>query len=137
MDDSSDGFLLYGTLSIQIIEAKNLPDTDSAFWNIKRKDVTDPFVQGNFGEEMIFKTKHVENELNPKWFETYHARVNHCAKSLMISVLDKDCIGTDFIGSISFLTEDLLKEEIIGGSEGDWFQLDNNGEKQGEIKLSI
>ena len=114
-----------------------MPDTDTAFWNIKRKDVTDPFVQGAFGEEIIFKTKHIDNELNPHWFETCHARVNHYAKSLVISVVDKDWIGTDYIGSVSFLTEDLLKEEIIGGPEGDWFPLVNDGKNQGEIKLSV
>ena len=129
MSKSNEELLLYGTLSIKIIAAKNLPDTDTAFWNIKRKDVTDPLVRGDFGEEVIFKTKHIENELNPRWFETCYARVNHCAKSLVIRVLDKDSICDDFIGSVSFLTEDLLKEEIIGGSEGDWFPLDNNGKE--------
>ena len=62
MDGSSDGHL-HGTLTIKVIAAKNLPDTDSNFWNIRSKDVTDPFVRGDFGTEMIFESKHIETEI--------------------------------------------------------------------------
>ena len=58
MDDSCGGPLLHGTISISIIEARNLPDTDSSRWK-RKKDVTDPFVQGEFGGQALFKTKHI------------------------------------------------------------------------------
>ena len=136
MDDSCGGPLLHGTISISIIEARNLPDTDSSRWK-RKKDVTDPFVQGEFGGQTLFKTKHIENDLNPRWCETFHLRVNNRGEYLMISVFDKDCIGADFIGTVSFVAEDLLKEEIIGGVDGDWFPITNDGKPQGEIKLSL
>ena len=136
MDGSNDGHL-HGTLTIKIIEAKDLPDTDTNFWNIRSKDLTDPFVRGDFGTEMLFQTKHIDDELNPHWGETHHARINDSAKCLVISVLDKNFIFPSFVGYVSFSTEDILKEEIIGGPEGDWFPLFNNGKQQGKIKLSI
>ncbi|QQP35471.1 Uncharacterized protein FKW44_023705, partial [Caligus rogercresseyi] len=41
-----------------------LPDTDTAFFNIDRKDKTDAYSK-------IFKTKYVANSLNPRWNESF------------------------------------------------------------------
>ena len=45
MDEEHEGILLHGNLRIHVIEAKDLPDTDNAFFNIQRGDLTDPYVE--------------------------------------------------------------------------------------------
>ena len=45
----------HGNLRIHVISAEDLPDTDTAFFNIDGKDVTDPYVTGDLGYARIFK----------------------------------------------------------------------------------
>jgi hypothetical protein len=54
---------LRGSLYVRVIRAKGLPDTDTAFFNIARKDKTDPFVTGELGTARIFKTRFIDNDL--------------------------------------------------------------------------
>ena len=42
-------------MRVHIIAAENLPDTDTAFFNIDGKDVTDPYVTGDLGFARILK----------------------------------------------------------------------------------
>ena len=35
------------------------------------KDKTDPFVSGSLGAARIFKTRVIDNDLNPVWDETF------------------------------------------------------------------
>ena len=137
MSNSCKEQLLHGHIRICVNEAKNLPDTDSVFWNKSKKDVTDPFVQGDLGDVRLFKTKHINNDLNPRWGEVFHFNVNQNAKNMVISVLDKDSMGDDVIGNVTISAEDLLNKKMIGGSDGDWFPIMNNDKAQGEINLSI
>jgi hypothetical protein len=55
--DESKLPLLHGALEVHIIEAENLPDTDTAFFNINGKDCTDPYVVGELGHARLFKTR--------------------------------------------------------------------------------
>ena len=61
--------LLHGKLWVKVIAAENLPDTDTALFNIDADDYTDPYVVGNLGTARIFKTRYIKNELNPVWNE--------------------------------------------------------------------
>ena len=56
-----DGLFLHGELEVDIIEAKNLPDTDNFMFNIKNcfgqeKDVTDPYVAVSLDHTRIITT---------------------------------------------------------------------------------
>jgi hypothetical protein len=47
----------HGKIRIHVISAEDLPDTDTAFFNIDGKDVTDPYVTGDLGYARIFKVQ--------------------------------------------------------------------------------
>ena len=53
--DETKMFFFHGKLRVHIIAAQDLPDTDTAFFNIDSKDVTDPYVTGEIGYAQIFK----------------------------------------------------------------------------------
>jgi hypothetical protein len=54
-NDESKMSFFHGKLRIHVISAEDLPDTDTAFFNIDGKDVTDPYVTGDLGYARIFK----------------------------------------------------------------------------------
>ena len=56
---------------MKILRGKDLPDTDRGLFNLIGKDKTDPFVIGTLGAARIFKTRVIDNELNPEWNETF------------------------------------------------------------------
>ena len=62
---------LHGTLKIHVIEAKDLPDTDSSFFHIARGDWTDPYVVVYLDKTELCKTVYLENNLNPVWDEIF------------------------------------------------------------------
>jgi hypothetical protein len=53
--DESEMCFFHGRLRIHVISAEDLPDTDTAFFNIDGKDVTDPYVTGELGFAQLFK----------------------------------------------------------------------------------
>ena len=62
---------LHGTLKIHVIEARDLPDTDSSFFHIARGDWTDPYVVVYLDKTELCKTVYLENDLNPVWDEIF------------------------------------------------------------------
>ena len=126
----------HGRLKIQIFGARDLPDTDAAFFNIDGKDYTDPYVIGDFGTARLFKTRYICNSLNPEWKdpeEIFDVYVCHQASSLKIQVKDKDYIGSAFVGSTSIKGEDLVNGEVVEG----WFDLMNEDQLCGQINLCV
>ena len=81
-DDGAEVLFLRGNLHVRVIRAEGLPDTDRGIFNLVGKDKTDPFVSGALGAARIFKTRVIDNDLNPEWDETFsvgsaHYSVNH------------------------------------------------------------
>ena len=132
MDESRLTFF-HGRIRIHIIAAEDLPDTDTAFFNIDGKDVTDPYVTGDFGYARLFKTRYIANDLNPQFDEIFNVYVCHHASSLAIRVKDKEHVGASFLGSTLIRGEDLINGDPIEG----WFDLMNSGENVGRINLSV
>ncbi len=97
--DESEMQFLHGVLHVHIISAEDLPDTDTAFFNIDGKDVTDPYVVGKLGRARLFKTRYIPNELNPNWDEKFNVLVCHSANTLRINVKDKEHVGSKYIAS--------------------------------------
>ena len=62
---------LRGILKVHVIRAEELPDVDTAFFNIVSKDVTDPYVNVYLGEARIAKTRYLNNQLHPVWDEKF------------------------------------------------------------------
>ena len=125
--------LLHGRLAFFIDRAEDLPDTDTAFFNISQKDKTDPFVSGELGPQWLFKTAYLNNTLNPVWEEKFSIPVCQEADVLTINVRDKEHIGDAHVASLTFACDEVVQGDEIEG----WFDLDNNGEANGRIKMSV
>ncbi len=118
---------------MHVLEAADLPDTDTAFFNFDRNDLTDPFVVGRIGSARIFKSRSLSNEVNPLWDEVFHVYVCHNAAALKIVVQDKEHVGEEEVGSCSIPAEDLLGGETVEG----WFTLLKGETQVGTIHLSV
>ena len=84
-----------------------------------KKDVTDPFVDVRLGKARIAKTAVIDNDLNPKWNETFRIEVCHRADTLVFDVRDKDHAYTEEIGVVEIATQHLINGQIIDG----WFPI--------------
>lgn len=131
--DESKLIFLHGRIHIHIDRAEDLPDTDTVFFNIDGKDITDPYVTGTLSTARIFKTKFVLNELNPVWDESFDVWVCHHANSVKIDVKDKEHVGATFIATCSVRCKELLSGNLIEG----WFDLQNGDKDQGRLKMSL
>ena len=125
--------LLHGRLAFFIDRAEDLPDTDTAFWNISKKDKTDPFVSAEFGPQWLFKTRYINNTLNPVWEERFSLPVCQVADVITISVRDKEHVGDSPVGNFSFSCDEVVQGDEIEG----WFDMEQNGEAAGKLKMSI
>jgi len=128
---------LHGQLKIHVIKAYDLPDTDTAFFNIDGKDVTDPYVNVFLGEARLAKTRYINNDLNPHWDEWFHVDVCHESSTITFDVKDKDHVGGAYLGSVTIQTEDLESADE-GRIEGTYDLHDANGETvPGTLELSV
>ena len=125
--------LLHGHLAFYIDRAKRLPDTDTAFFNIGHDDYTDPFVVGELGPQWLFKTKYINNTLNPVWDEKFSIPVCQKAEVITISVRDKEHWKSVPLGSFTLTCDEVLKGEKIE----DCFDLKYEGEPVGQIRMSV
>ena len=131
--DESGMTFFHGRIKVHVIQAQDLPDTDTAFFNIDRKDFTDAYVTGDLGEARLFKTRYIENDLNPYWDEEFNIYVCHYANNFCIRVKDKEHVGATFIASTTISAEDIISGEPIE----DWYDLERDGEVLGKINLAI
>ena len=126
-------YFFHGKLNVHVIEARNLPDRDRAFFNIFGKDVTDPFVVCEVGPTCILKTKYINNDLDPKWDEKFDIDLCHHASVLIFKVQDKDHIGADLVGQLSITAEELAS----GGAITDKFELTTADGENIDAQLSL
>ena len=114
--------ILHGTLFIEILAATDLPDMDNLFGikglKLNKNDVTDAYVEVKLGNACLARTNVINNELNPKWNESYRIDVCHTDDYLSFCVLDKDDLSSEEIGSVEFKIEDLLDGEKKERKEG-------------------
>jgi len=124
---------LHGTLKIHVIEARDLPDTDSTFFNISRGDWTDPYVVIFLDKTEICKTAYLQNNLDPVWDEIFSVDVCHHASSLRVKVMDREHIGAETVGTIFISTDDIVTGEPVEG----WWDLmvNNKGDVHGQVHI--
>ena len=82
---------------------------------VDKKDVTDPFVDVRLGKAKLAKTSVVNNDLNPKWDESYRIEVCHFADALTFEIRDKDHAYSEYIGCVEIPTTDLLNGQVFKG----------------------
>ena len=76
--------------------------------------MTDAFVTVELGDAThrdarLFKTKSINDCLNPKWDEKVEVEVCHTASTLSIHVHDKEVISADFIGMANIPVDDFFE----------------------------
>ena len=111
--------LLHGRLEFHIDKAEGLPDTDTSLVTglldcfRKHKDVTDPFVTAEMGPVWLFETRYILNELDPIWDEKFSIPICQESGQITINVKDSDSIGSDYIASIYFSCDEVVKLSLI------------------------
>ena len=134
-----------GTITFCISAAKKLPDTDTVLFNVAdhvgKKDLTDPLVSIDIAHDEKFRTKHINNCLNPVWFShnVYEYQINGTIEEIVIRVKDKEWIGSRNVGAIRFDNDTLKALQVDKKVEG-WFDLrtnDGEGEYLPEAKLQM
>jgi len=131
----------HGTLSFLIKRCKKLPDKDTAFFNVCKKDLTDPLVEVEIDGDEVFRTPYIKNDLNPEWHagnKHYHS-VNGAIKEILFKIKDKEKIGSVSVGAKRFAGEELRKFAYLKEATG-WFDLrtrDGLGEYLPEAQIEL
>ena len=135
MKDSCGTPLLHGTLHIEALEARDLPDTDNAFFNISRGDLTDPYLEIVLGPSSVVKTSVKRNCLNPVWNEKFTVDVCNNCHEVTVKVKDREHIGGETVGYFEVPVSVLLTGDNVGG----WFDLivGKNGKTQGQVNINM
>eukprot|EP00769_Ergobibamus_cyprinoides_P001852 gnl/Ergobibamus_cyprinoides/293.p2 GENE.gnl/Ergobibamus_cyprinoides/293~~gnl/Ergobibamus_cyprinoides/293.p2 ORF type:complete len:245 (+),score=78.35 gnl/Ergobibamus_cyprinoides/293:30-737(+) len=82
---------VYGTLNLTIVEARNLPVTDS-----DQGGSSDPYVVvSRQGVKEDLKTKRVENSLNPAFNHSFQVQNVNTAEAVKFEIYDADDISAD------------------------------------------
>jgi len=131
----------HGTLSFLIKGCKKLPDKDKAFFNVCKKDLTDPLVAVEIDGDEVFRTPYIKNDLNPEWHSgnTHDHEVNGAIKEILFKIKDKEVIGSVSVGAKCFDGEELQKFANVKKATG-WFDLavqDGKGEHLPEAQIEL
>jgi len=109
-----------GTIKFTVKGCTKLPDTDSAFFNLVGKDLTDPLVAIEINGKEVFRTPHIPNCLDPIWDYTKDYKAEDLEiKEILFRVKDKETIGSETVGSKIFDADEMKalytgKKEISG-----------------------
>jgi Ca2+-dependent lipid-binding protein len=118
-----------GIVRIKIIEARNLENKDIS---ILRKDKSDPYCELQVGAQ-IFRTKTINNDLNPTFNEYFEAVVDQASgQTLRIDLFDEDSTGQDEeLGRLSLPLEIVRRDGVVQK----WFHLEAC--KHGELHIKV
>jgi Ca2+-dependent lipid-binding protein len=118
-----------GIIRIKIMEARNLENKDIS---ILRKDKSDPYCEIQVGAQ-IFRTKTINNDLNPKFNEYFEAVVDQASgQTLRIDLFDEDSTGQDEeLGRLSLPLEIVRRDGVVDK----WFHLEAC--KHGELHIKV
>lgn len=118
-----------GVLRVKVVEAKDLLAKDIG---IVKKGKSDPYVVIRVGAQS-FRTKIVQNNLNPEWNETFEAFVDNAeGQRVEAIVYDENTTSKDTkIGSV----DTIIAPVVETGHRDTWLHLE--GVKQGRIRLQL
>ena len=118
-----------GVLRVKVVEAKNLIAKDIG---LVKKGKSDPYAVIRVGAQS-FRTKVIENDLNPEWNETFEAFVDNCeGQQVEAQIYDEDTSSKD--SKIGALDTDIAST-VETGSRDIWLPLE--GVKQGRMHLQL
>ena len=133
---SNPPHLIHGKVLITVHHAENLPNLDMSI--LDKKNKTDAFVVVYLVDDCghkakIAATKTIDNDLNPKWNETFPVDVCHEITEIVFTVYDEDVVTKEKIASVSIPSSALAKSDSIEGI----FDLRSKGKKFGRLKISM
>ncbi|CAB3402497.1 unnamed protein product [Caenorhabditis bovis] len=115
-----------GVIRLKIIEAKNLENRDISFI---KKGKSDPYCEIQVGAQ-FFKTRTIDNDLNPIWNEYFEAVVDQAdGQKLRIELFDEDQGRDEELGRLSLD----LKSVKAKGTIDHWYPLE--GCKHGDLHI--
>lgn len=118
-----------GVLRVKVVEAKNLIAKD---FGLVKKGKSDPYAIIRVGAQS-FRTKVVENDLNPEWNETFEAFVDNSeGQELEAVIYDEDTSSKD--SKIGALDTDIAST-VETGYRDLWLPLE--GVKQGRVHFQM
>lgn len=118
-----------GVLRVKVVEAKNLIAKDVG---LVKKGKSDPYAIIRVGAQS-FRTKVIDNNLNPEWNETFEAFVDNCeGQQLEAVIYDEDTSSKD--SKIGTLDTDIAST-VETGYRDLWLPLE--GVKQGRVHLQL
>ncbi|KAJ8260133.1 hypothetical protein GJAV_G00177430 [Gymnothorax javanicus] len=107
-----------GVVRVHLVEAENLAAKDNLMKGAF-SGVSDPYAVVRVGTQ-TFTSRHVDNELNPKWREMYEVIVHEVpGQELEVEVYDKDPDQDDFLGRTKMDLGIVKKERVVD----EWFPL--------------
>ena len=86
---------------------------------------------GSLGAARIFKTRVIDNDLNPLWDETFSVDVCHHASSLRVKVMDREHVGAETVGTIFISTDEIMTYEPVEG----WWDLMVNDKGDTQVPI--
>ncbi|XP_043097610.1 extended synaptotagmin-1 isoform X2 [Puntigrus tetrazona] len=103
-----------GVVRIHLVEADGLASKDGVM-----AGMSDPYATLRVGPQ-TFKSRHLDNTLNPKWGEIYEVIVHEVpGQELEVEVFDKDPDHDDFLGRTKLDLGIVKKSKIVD----EWFTL--------------
>ncbi|XP_035243270.1 uncharacterized protein LOC118210888 isoform X3 [Anguilla anguilla] len=107
-----------GVVRVHLLEAEGLAAKDNLMKGAF-SGMSDPYAVVRVGTQ-TFTSRHVDNELNPKWREMYEVIVHEVpGQELEVEVFDKDPDQDDFLGRAK-MDLGIVKKEIV---VDEWFTL--------------
>ena len=118
-----------GVLRVKVVEAKNLIANDIG---LMKKGKSDPYAIIRVGAQS-FRTKVIQNDLNPEWNETFEAFVDNSeGQQLEAVIYDEDTSSKD--SKIGALDTDIAST-VESGYRDLWLPLE--GVKQGRVHFQM
>ncbi|KAJ8358689.1 hypothetical protein SKAU_G00152140 [Synaphobranchus kaupii] len=101
-----------GVVRVHLLEAENLAAKDNLLKGAF-SGMSDPYAVVRVGTQ-TFTSRHVDNELNPKWREMYEVIVHEVpGQELEVEVYDKDPDQDDFLGRTKMDLGIVKKERVV------------------------
>ncbi|XP_050969517.1 extended synaptotagmin-1 isoform X2 [Labeo rohita] len=119
-----------GVVRIHLVEADALASKDNYVKGVM-SGMSDPYATLRVGPQ-TFKSRHLDNTLNPKWDEMYEVIVHEVpGQELEVEVFDKDPDHDDFLGRTKLDLGIVKKSKIVD----EWFTLVDTSTGRVHLKL--
>ncbi|XP_072253980.1 extended synaptotagmin-3 [Leuresthes tenuis] len=119
-----------GVVRIHVLEARDLLAKDTYMMGLK-KGKSDPYVTLRVGNRH-FKSKTIDNTLQPKWNEVYEFVVHEApGQELEVELFDEDADKDDFLGRYQLDLGEVKREKEMDR----WFPLEEV--QHGEVHLKL